>query len=197
MISLAISDGPENGVRLWGILMMWRAGALRSCSGSASWSYASQQGIWSQVYTIGSSWAPQGMRLLRRTHTSNIWDSSFAARKVTFTSSVTLTTSFMSKTPSDMLKMLIYTKIVSLQVWCNYWEFSLNGRQPMKMFFTPYVRIVFYFCALIFIVYSFSDFFQGVPDSTFFSAVITLLVIGTIVARHLDRKKSLKNTSQI
>lgn len=59
----------------------------------------------------------------------------------------------------------------------------------MKMFFTPYVRIVFYFCALIFIVYSFSDFFQGVPDSTFFSAVITLLVIGTIVARHLDRKK--------
>ena len=37
----------------------------------------------------------------------------------------------------------------------------------MKMFFTPYVRIVFYFCALIFIVYSFSDFFQGVPDSTF------------------------------
>ncbi|MHP71431.1 hypothetical protein D9G49_25500 [Escherichia coli] len=53
----------------------------------------------------------------------------------------------------------------------------------MKMFFTPYVRIVFYFCALIFIVYSFSDFFQGVPDSTFFSAVITLLVIGTIVAR--------------
>ncbi len=62
----------------------------------------------------------------------------------------------------------------------------------MKMFFTPYVRIVFYFCALIFIVYSFSDFFQGVPDSTFFSAVITLLVIGTIVARHLDRKKSLK-----
>ena len=67
----------------------------------------------------------------------------------------------------------------------------------MKMFFTPYVRIVFYFCALIFIVYSFSDFFQGVPDSTFFSAVIMLLVIGTIVARHLDRKKSLKNTSQI
>ncbi|AXM04818.1 hypothetical protein DKG79_25250 (plasmid) [Escherichia fergusonii] len=63
--------------------------------------------------------------------------------------------------------------------------------------FTPYVRIVFYFCALIFIVYSFSDFFQGVPDSTFFSAVIMLLVIGTIVARHLDRKKSLKNTSQI
>ncbi|MGT6899821.1 hypothetical protein ACRW01_21620, partial [Escherichia coli] len=60
----------------------------------------------------------------------------------------------------------------------------------MKMFFTPYVRIVFYFCALIFIVYSFSDFFQGVPDSTFFSAVIMLLVIGTIVARHLDRKKS-------
>lgn len=59
----------------------------------------------------------------------------------------------------------------------------------MKMFFTPYVRIVFYFCALIFIVYSFSDFFQGVPDSTFFSAVIMLLVIGTIVARHLDRKK--------
>ncbi|EHX85574.1 putative inner membrane protein [Escherichia coli DEC14B] len=50
---------------------------------------------------------------------------------------------------------------------------------------------------MIFIVYSFSDFFQGVPDSTFFSAVITLLVIGTIVARHLDRKKSLKNTSQI
>jgi len=49
----------------------------------------------------------------------------------------------------------------------------------MKMFFTPYVRIVFYFCALIFIVYSFSDFFQGVPDSTFFSAVITLLVIGS------------------
>ncbi|MCH7113163.1 hypothetical protein EFJ52_21575 [Escherichia coli] len=47
------------------------------------------------------------------------------------------------------------------------------------------------------IVYSFSDFFQGVPDSTFFSAVIMLLVIGTIVARHLDRKKSLKNTSQI
>ncbi|EBX7077256.1 hypothetical protein DS369_20095 [Salmonella enterica subsp. enterica serovar Typhimurium] len=46
----------------------------------------------------------------------------------------------------------------------------------MKMFFTPYVRIVFYFCALIFIVYSFSDFFQGVPDSTFFSAVIMLLV---------------------
>ncbi|EJE88013.1 hypothetical protein ECO9455_33411, partial [Escherichia coli O111:H11 str. CVM9455] len=38
---------------------------------------------------------------------------------------------------------------------------------------------------------------QGVPDSTFFSAVITLLVIGTIVARHLDRKKSLKYTSQI
>ncbi|ENP6869254.1 TPA: hypothetical protein P6R85_004759 [Escherichia coli] len=67
----------------------------------------------------------------------------------------------------------------------------------MKMFFTPYVRIVFYFCVLIFIVYSFSDFFQGVPDSTFFSAVIMLLVIGTIVARHLDRKKSLKNTSQI
>ena len=62
----------------------------------------------------------------------------------------------------------------------------------MKMFFTPYVRLVFYFCALIF-----SDFFQGVPDSTFFSAVITLLVIGTIVARHLDRKKSLKYTSQI
>ncbi|MEK8826647.1 hypothetical protein P2R97_20645 [Escherichia coli] len=51
----------------------------------------------------------------------------------------------------------------------------------MKMFFTPYVRIVFYFCALIFIVYSFSDFFQGVPDSTFFSAVIMLLVIGTMV----------------
>lgn len=60
----------------------------------------------------------------------------------------------------------------------------------MKMFFTPYVRIVFYFCALIFIVYSFSDFFRGVPDSTFFSAVITLLVIGTIVARHLIAKIS-------
>ncbi|PLG08831.1 hypothetical protein B6J17_29965 [Klebsiella pneumoniae] len=40
---------------------------------------------------------------------------------------------------------------------------------------------------IIWVVYSFSDFFQGVPDSTFFSAVITLLVIGTIVARHLDR----------
>ncbi len=57
--------------------------------------------------------------------------------------------------------------------------------------FTPYVRIVFYFCALI-LLFTVSV-ITGVPDSTFFVRSSCYLLSEPLFP-HLDRKKSLKNT---
>ncbi|EIC1587267.1 hypothetical protein K9692_004718 [Escherichia coli] len=65
----------------------------------------------------------------------------------------------------------------------------------MKGYFTPLVRLVLILCLLLLGLYSSSDIFANVPEHIFYSGIVVLLVIGTIVARAVERRKAKKDNS--
>jgi hypothetical protein len=59
----------------------------------------------------------------------------------------------------------------------------------MKSYFSPLVRGVLFLCLLLLGVRSFTELTNNIPDSVFYSLVVLFIVIGTLVARAVERKK--------
>ena len=60
----------------------------------------------------------------------------------------------------------------------------------MKSYFSPLVRGVLFLCLLLLGLRSLSDVTNGVSDPVFYSLVVLFIVVGTLAARAVERKKA-------
>jgi len=66
----------------------------------------------------------------------------------------------------------------------------------MKSYFTPLVRGVLFLCLLLLGLRSFSSATDAVSDPVFYSLVVLFIVIGTLVARAVERKKATNEAAE-